>query len=44
MTRKFPNGQDCKTIAIISCLTPVDWIIAYIIYTSNTSAFAVYRL
>lgn len=38
------NTGESKSIAIISYLTPIGWIIAYIMYGNNKSAFAIYHL
>ncbi|MCC7400117.1 MAG: hypothetical protein IT214_01420 [Chitinophagaceae bacterium] len=38
------NNSDSKNIAIISYLTPIGWIIAYAMYSSNKSSLAIYHL
>ena len=38
------SGVDGKTIAIISYLTWIGWIIAFILYNSNKSRLAAYHL
>src|SRR5215203_3874021 len=39
-----PSGFDGKTIAIISYLTWIGWIIAFVLYSSNKSQLAAYHL
>ena len=38
------SGIDGKTIAIISYLTWIGWIIAFVLYNSNKSKLAAYHL
>ena len=38
------SGMDGKTIAIISYLTLIGWIIAFVMYSSNKSQLAIYHI
>ncbi|AHF14731.1 DUF4870 domain-containing protein [Niabella soli] len=38
------NDNESKTIAVISYLTPIGWIIAYVMHHNNKSVFASYHL